>query len=60
MPDILDSRALSEYLGIGRDKSIALMRSQGFPSLQLGKKYIVTSKALEEWLDHNRNQQVNL
>jgi len=47
---ILTAKELSEVLRIGRDKAYALIKSKGFPSICIGKRYIVTEKALNEWL----------
>lgn len=46
----LSAKDLAKRLGIGRDKSYSLMRSNGFPSILLGKRYIVTEDALRRWL----------
>ena len=46
----LSAKDLAEFLGIGRDKAYALMRSKSFPSILLGKRYIVLKEALERWL----------
>lgn len=48
---ILSARELAARLHIGRDKAYALIKSKSFPSIKLGGRYIVTSKALNEWLD---------
>lgn len=47
---ILTAKELGSVLKIGRDKAYALIRSKGFPSICIGKRYIVTEKALNEWL----------
>ncbi len=54
---ILTARELGQALHIGRDKAYALIKSSGFPSTCIGKRYIVTEKALKEWLqqyEHKR------
>lgn len=48
---VLSAKELAQRLHIGRDKAYALIKSKGFPSIKLGGRYIVTSKALNEWLD---------
>ncbi|MBQ8945917.1 MAG: helix-turn-helix domain-containing protein [Lachnospiraceae bacterium] len=48
---VLSARELAERLHIGRDKAYALIKSKSFPSIKLGGRYIVTAKALNEWLD---------
>ena len=44
---------LSERLGIGKDKSAQLMRSKGFPSIRIGRRWIVDSVAFEKWYAMN-------
>ncbi len=48
---VLSAKELAERLHIGRDKAYALIKSKSFPSIKLGGRYIVTLKALNEWLD---------
>ena len=47
---MLTAKELSKVLRIGRDKAYALMKSNGFPSLCIGKRYFVTTKALNDWI----------
>ena len=47
---ILTAKELAERMHIGRDKAYALMKNKSFPSMKLGGTYLVTSKALNEWL----------
>ncbi len=47
---VFTAKELAGVLKIGRDKAYALIRSKGFPSICIGKRYIVTEKALNEWL----------
>lgn len=54
---ILTAKELSQVLRIGRDKAYALIKSEGFPSICLGKRYIVTDKALNEWLSSYEHKQ---
>lgn len=48
--EILTVKELGKKLKLGRDKTYSLVRSDGFPSVKLGGRYIVTTKALNEWL----------
>lgn len=50
---VLQTKDLQEYLGIGKDKAYALMRSEGFPSIRIGKQYIITMLNLKNWLNDN-------
>lgn len=52
----LDTNGLMEYLGIGRNNAQALMRKQGFPSVQITpRRRIVPIIALERWLEEQAN-----
>ena len=44
------AKELGEYLNIGRDRSYALMRASGFPSIKIGSRFYVTQEAVDEWL----------
>ena len=47
---MLTTKEVQKILKIGRDRSYALMRSKGFPSIKIGARYYVTEEALNEWL----------
>ncbi len=47
---VLDVKGLQSALGIGRETAYSLMRSQAFPSVRLGRRYIVEKAALQRWL----------
>lgn len=47
---VLTVKELSNVLRLGRDKTYALIKSPGFPSICIGKRYIVTEQALNSWL----------
>lgn len=51
---------LMECLHIGKDKAYNLMRSIDFPSMQIGKTYIVTKEKFEQWLDDNTGKKIDL
>lgn len=44
------TKDLEEYLNIGPYKAAALMKSAGFPSIRLGRKYFVMRSDLEDWI----------
>ena len=52
--EVLHPADLQRFLGIGRDKAYALMRSKAFPAIRIGKQYIVTKEALADWLETNK------
>ncbi|MBQ6638646.1 MAG: helix-turn-helix domain-containing protein [Lachnospiraceae bacterium] len=47
----LKTKDLMTIFGFGRDKAYALKHSKSFPSIRIGKTYVVTEKNLREWLD---------
>lgn len=54
---VYTAKELASVLRIGRDKAYALIRSSSFPSICIGNRYIVTDKALKDWLtqyEHKR------
>ena len=57
---IFQTKDLQKKMGIGRDKSYALMKAHGFPSTKIGGTFIVTEKALERWLEDNEGREVIL
>lgn len=48
---LITTPELMEELGIGKDKAYALMRSEGFPSMRVGKSYCVARGHLKKWID---------
>ncbi|MCR5337172.1 MAG: helix-turn-helix domain-containing protein [Lachnospiraceae bacterium] len=57
---IITAKELASVLKIGRDKAYALIRSSSFPSICIGKRYIVTEHALKEWLRQYEHKQFML
>jgi len=49
-PDIYRVDELTQLLPIGRDKAYRLMRSKAFPSIQIGRTYIVRKDDFDSWL----------
>ena len=47
---LLNARQLATYLNIGRDRSYALMKSSGFPSVKIGSRYYVDTQMLDHWI----------
>lgn len=48
--NILTTEELQEILKITERRAKALMRSEGFPSIRIGRDYRVEEEALKEWL----------
>lgn len=57
---VLCVKDLMECLHIGKDKAYNLMRSRSFPSMQIGKTYIVTLENFNQWLNDNTGKKIDL
>ena len=42
---------IQQYVGLGRERAYALMRSAGVPSTRIGRTYFVTADNFEKWLN---------
>jgi len=51
LPDVLTPRQVATFLGIGRDKTYALLAAGELPAVKLGRTYRTPRRALEEWLE---------
>lgn len=51
--EILTPKEVGEILGIGKAKLYALLRSENFPVLTLGKLKRVSRVELENWIRNN-------
>lgn len=58
--EILTRKDLEETLNIGKDKAYALMKSKSFPSIRIGKTYMVMHDDLMLWLKQNVGKTVNI
>lgn len=56
--EVLDVKALRSYLGIGRDKAYALMKTNGFPSIKIGSQYIVRKESLDKYLSKYEGKEI--
>lgn len=41
----------AEIIGISKSKMYELVRSKGFPTIQVGKRLLVSAKGLERWIE---------
>ncbi len=51
---------LMNYFGFGRDKAYALMRSDDFPSMQIGKTYVITKNNFNKWLNDHEGMKIEV
>lgn len=47
-PDIL-----ADILGISRSNAYSLVKSEGFPKINIGKRIVIPKEAFIKWLDEN-------
>lgn len=58
--EIYDVNDIQEILHIKRSTAYKLMGSKGFPSIKIGRKYIVRAEDLEKFLDRNIGKTFNI
>ncbi|MBR1477161.1 MAG: helix-turn-helix domain-containing protein [Lachnospiraceae bacterium] len=51
---------VAEILPIGRDATYNLFKLKGFPSIQLGKRWIVSETSLKKWLKEQEGSKICL
>lgn len=50
LPELMTIKELQSYLGIGKDKAYALVKSKSFPALKVGGRYFVIKPGFLVWL----------
>ena len=51
---------LQTILKIGKNTAYKLVKLKGFPSIQIGKKILISKNELNEWLKNNKNSKIVL
>ena len=51
LPLALGAEDVAQVLGVSRTQAYNLMRSEGFPTLKIGKRMSVPKNKLIEWID---------
>ena len=57
--NILTVEELKDVLKITEKKAKALMRTEGFPSIRIGREYRVEEEALMEWVRSTKTINLN-
>lgn len=60
MRKMLKPNEVAKYLNIGRDKTYALLKVKGFPSIKIGNQYLVPEDKLNEWIDSKMGKEIFL
>lgn len=50
LPDLMTVKELQSYLGIGKDKAYALVKSKSLPALKIGGRYYVIKPNFAVWV----------
>ena len=53
LPLMLRAEDVAKVLGISRAGAYELMHSKGFPTLRIGKRMMVNTQKLFEWVNEN-------
>ena len=51
---------VQKLFGFGRNKTLALIKSEGFPAIRIGRAYYTDSEKLEEWIATHRGKEIHL
>lgn len=60
MINMLDIKDLQKILKIGKNSAYNLMKSNCFPSVQIGRKWLISEEALAEWLKDNEYSSIKI
>lgn len=55
---LLNVKEVSVYLGVGQDTIYELVKQEDFPSIRIGRKFMVFEEDLLEWLKDHRGKRV--
>lgn len=51
---------IQRIFGLGRDKTYNLIRSSGFPKIQIGREYYIPKDKLEKWVSGNVGKSITI
>lgn len=60
LPDVLNAKIISMYLGIGYVKALNLIKYSGIPYIKIGNTYRVSKNKFNEWLNESGQRIINL
>ena len=58
LPIMLNANAVAQTLGISRAGAYELMHSEGFPTLRIGKRMMVSKEHFIQWIESNSGEAV--
>ena len=50
VPEVMDIKALAQYLGMGRSKIYGLIRQKKVPASRIGRQYRFSKALVDAWL----------
>ena len=50
VPEVMDIKALAQYLGMGRSKIYGLIRQRRVPASRIGRQYRFSKPLVDQWL----------
>ena len=50
VPEVMDIKALAQYLGMGRSKIYGLIRQKKVPASRIGRQYRFSRVLIDQWL----------
>lgn len=50
IPEVMDIKALAQYLGMGRSKIYGLIRQKKVPASRIGRQYRFSKPLVDAWL----------
>jgi len=58
LPIMLNANNIAQTLGISRAGAYELMHSEGFPTLRIGKRMMVSKDRFIQWIERNSGKAV--
>ena len=58
LPIMLNANAVAQTLGISRAGAYELMHSEGFPTIRIGKRMMVSKEHFIQWIESNSGEVV--
>ena len=58
LPIMLNVNTVAQTLGISRAGAYELMHSEGFPTLRIGKRMMVSKEHFIQWIESNSGEAV--
>ena len=58
LPMTLQAIDIANALGLSRGGAYQLMKAEGFPSIKIGRRLIVSKTAFENWLNQSAGKEI--